>query len=170
MVQIGETQPNQRCRTKEGEKSNTWERWWERRHQRIIIQPSLQECLIRVRWTEGIRKRLKKVQEEWAQFIKNPYSFSKSLLGEAKSVMLMSSEEEWEFLQKTFSDPARMRPLEENNILGLADKSTTELSTKQSSWKEIQEVVKHAGVASAAGPTVHLTRYLKSVPEAMETL
>lgn len=57
------------------------------------LTSSLQKQLIRVRSAE-IRRRLKKVQKEQAQFIKNPYCFTRSLLGKAKSGMLMSSKED----------------------------------------------------------------------------
>lgn len=72
------------------------------------------------------------MEKERAQFIKDPYRFTKSLLGEAKSGKLMSPNEEvQELIEKTFSDPSRTIPFEEGQELGLAGKPATDLSTNK---------------------------------------
>lgn len=60
-----------------------------------------------------------------------------------------------------------MSPLEENHLLGLAGKSTTQLITKEPSWKEIQKTVKHARAASAPSPSS--THTLQSIQKVLQT-
>ena len=60
------------------------------------LTDGLREQLIRVRRAEGIRQRRKRQEAARAQFIKAPYRFTKSLLGEARSGTLTSSKEETE--------------------------------------------------------------------------
>lgn len=97
------------------------------------------------------------MEKERAQFIKDPYRFTKSLLGEAKSGKLMSPNEEvQELIEKTFSDPSRTIPFEEGQELGLAGKPATDLSRPKWWNMQDQNLPQVPGVSS--------TKYTKSAP------
>nr|XP_055041026.1 uncharacterized protein LOC129428141 [Misgurnus anguillicaudatus] len=118
------------------------------------LTASLREQLIRTRRAERIKQRRKKQEAARAQFIKDPYRFTKSLLGEVRSGTLMSTKEETEqAVEEGFSDPTRDEALEENLRLLNIDPPTTTLSTECPSWREVQEVVKKARSSSAPGPS-----------------
>jgi len=77
------------------------------------LTSSLREQLIRTRRAERFKQRQKKQEATRAQFIKDPYRFTKSLLGEARSGTLTSSKEEVEHsVEEVFSYPTRDDALE----------------------------------------------------------
>ncbi|KAK0135439.1 Retrovirus-related Pol polyprotein from type-1 retrotransposable element R2 [Merluccius polli] len=121
------------------------------------LTASHREQLIRARRAERLRllrQRRKKREAARAQFIKDPYRFTKALLGEARSGTLASSKEEVEeFVEETFSDSSRNVTLAEDHRLGTTNPPTASLSTDSPSWREVQEVVKHARSSSAPGPS-----------------
>ncbi|XP_078621248.1 uncharacterized protein LOC144887724 [Branchiostoma floridae x Branchiostoma japonicum] len=89
-----------------------------------------------------------------AQFIKDPFKFTKTLLGEAKSGQLTSSKDEVEeFLSSTHNDELKDAALEANPSIVVADKPEKPLNISEPSWKEVQEVVRKARAASAPGPS-----------------
>lgn len=72
------------------------------------LTASHREQLIRARRAERLRQRRRNQEAARAQFIKDPYRFTKALLGEARSGTLTSSKDEVEeFVEETFSDPSR---------------------------------------------------------------
>ncbi len=72
-----------------------------------------------------MRKLSKEKEKRRAQFIKDPYNFTRSLLGEAKSGSLNSPKEEVEaFLKETHSDPNSRLSLDENLEIDLAEHPT----------------------------------------------
>jgi len=84
------------------------------------LTSSLREQLIRTRRAERFKQRLKKqkAHKGAAQFIKDTYRFTKSLLGEARSGTLTSSKEVVEeSVEEVFSDPTRDNALEGNHGL-----------------------------------------------------
>ncbi len=67
---------------------------------------SLCKQLMRLRRAEGLKQGWKRQEAAQAQFIKDLYHFTKSLLEEASSGTLTSSKEDVEeFAEETFSDP-----------------------------------------------------------------
>lgn len=70
--------------------------------------------------SEGLKMRQNKEEAARAQFIKDPYCFTKSLLWEARSGSITSFKEEMaQFVEETFSDPSRDKALEGDH--GLTD-------------------------------------------------
>ena len=135
------------------------------------LTASLREQLIRARRAEGLRQRRKKQEAARAQFIKDPYRFTKSLLGEARSGTLTSSKEEVEeFVEESFSDPSRNNALAEDHGLGTIDPPTTSLNIDFPSWREVQEVVKHARSSSAPGPSGIPYKVYKRCPKLLRRL
>lgn len=135
------------------------------------ITSSLRERLKRLRRVEGTRKLRKQREKRRAQFIKDPYNFTRSLLGEARSGSLSSPKEEVEaFLKETHSDPYSGLELNENPEVGTADHPSIVFSANEPTWKEIQEVVKKARAASAPGPSVIPYRVYKKCPNLLRRL
>lgn len=135
------------------------------------LTASLRKQLIRARRAEGLRKRCKRQEAARAQFIKDSYRFSKSLLGEARSGILISSKEEVEeFVAESFSDPSRNEALPENCGFDSINPPTCPLSTELPSWIEVQEVVKHARSSSARGPSGIPYKVYKKCPKLLRRL
>ena len=68
-----------------------------------------------------------------------------------------------------FCDPYKLQPLS-NCLPGLADEPTEELDTKEPSWKEVNEVVKHSRAASAPGPSGIPYKVYKKCPKLLRRL
>lgn len=135
------------------------------------LTASLRNLLIRARRAEGFNKRRKRKEAARAQFIKDPYHFTKSLLGEAKSGTLTSSKEEVEeFVKETFSDPSRNEVLAENHDLRNVDPPTTTLSTELPTWRDVQDIVKHARSFSAPGHSGIPYKVYKKCPKLLRRL
>lgn len=130
------------------------------------ITSSLRERLKRLRRVEGTRKLRKQREKRRAQFIKDPYNFTRSLLGGARSGSLSSPKEEVEaFLKETHGDPYSGLELNENPEVGTADHPSIVFNANEPTWKEIQEVVKKARAASAPGPSGIPYRVYKKCPK-----
>lgn len=135
------------------------------------LTASLREQLIRARRAEGLRQRRKWLEAAQAQFIKAPYRFTKSLLGQVRSGTLASSKEEVEeFVEETFSDPLRGDALPEGQGFGTINQPTSSLNTEYPSWKEVQEVIKNARSSSAPGPSGILYKVYKKCPKLLQRL
>lgn len=135
------------------------------------LTASLREQLIRIRRAERFKKKRKKQEAARAQFIKDPYRFTKSLLGEARSGTLISSKEAVEqSVEEAFSDPTRDDALEGNHGLINIDPPTKSLSIECPSWREVQEVVKHARSSSAPGPSGIPYKVYKKCPKLLRRL
>lgn len=135
------------------------------------LTASLREQLIRIRRAERFKKKRKKQEAARAQFIKDPYRFTKSLLGEARSGTLTSSKEAVEqSVEEAFSDPTRDDALEGNHGLINIDPPTKSLSIECPSWREVQEVVKHARSSSAPGPSGIPYKVYKKCPKLLRRL
>ena len=99
----------------------------------------------RRRGDERVRKR--------TNFIANPFGFARKLLGDKRSGMLESPEEEINaHLSNTFSDPSRDVELGNINSLISPEQPSVEFNDKPPTWKEIQEVIKAARTSAAPGP------------------
>ncbi|KAI8501656.1 hypothetical protein Bbelb_209270 [Branchiostoma belcheri] len=114
----------------------------------------LRERLCRLRRAENVRKQRKQRANKRAQFVKDPFRFTKSLLGEAKSGRLASGREEVEeFLREAHNDELRHEALEENSRIKPVPVPTKPLDTSEPTWKEVQDVVRKARAGSAPGPS-----------------
>ncbi|XP_078583820.1 uncharacterized protein LOC144866333 [Branchiostoma floridae x Branchiostoma japonicum] len=118
------------------------------------LTSQLRERLSKLRRAENTRKRSRKRQNNRAQFIKNPFKFTRALLGEKKSGSLTSSKEDVEeFLRQSHNDPLRNEPLDPSGKVGKAEEPKKQLNTDEPSWKEVNDVVKKARAGSAPGPS-----------------
>ncbi|XP_038159099.1 uncharacterized protein LOC119796966 [Cyprinodon tularosa] len=118
------------------------------------LTSGLREQLRRLRRAEQTRKQRKKKGAKRAQFIKDPYRFTKTLLGEARSGSLSSSKEEVEeALRLTHCDPQRYELLSSHPKIIKVPPPSEPLVTREPTWKEVEEVVKKARTASAPGPS-----------------
>ncbi|KAI8485155.1 hypothetical protein Bbelb_370800 [Branchiostoma belcheri] len=114
----------------------------------------LRERLCRLRRAENVRKQRKQRANKRAQFVRDPFRFTKSLLGEAKSGRLASGREEVEeFLREAHNDELRHEALEENSRIKPVPVPTKPLDTSEPTWKEVQDVVRKARAGSAPGPS-----------------
>lgn len=75
-----------------------------------------------------------------------------------------------EFVEESFGDPSRSNALPEDHGLGTINPPTSYLSTEVPSWREVQEVVKHARSASAPGPSGIPYKVYKKCPRLLQRL
>ncbi|KAL0148227.1 hypothetical protein M9458_056459 [Cirrhinus mrigala] len=109
------------------------------------LTSQLRGRLCRLRRAESTRKRRKDRENKRSQFTKDPFRFTRTLLGEAKSGRLTSPREVVEaFLRETHNDIFRNQVLEANPNIVSIDTPVKELNISEPSWKQIQEVVKKA--------------------------
>ncbi|XP_078587744.1 uncharacterized protein LOC144868686 [Branchiostoma floridae x Branchiostoma japonicum] len=118
------------------------------------LPSQLRDQLCKLRRAESIRRKRKERTNKRAQFIRDPFKFTKALLGEAKSGKLISPKEEVEdFLRVTHNDNTKDIPLEVNTSIVAAERPESPLNISEPSWKEVQEVVRKARAGSAPGPS-----------------
>lgn len=73
-----------------------------------------------------------------AQFIKDPYRFTKTLLGEARSRRLIIPKEVVEeFLKESHSDTLRGQALSAHLKIGRTETPEEELDTSEPTWREV---------------------------------
>lgn len=98
--------------------------------------------LCRLRRAESSLKRRKEKAVKWAQFIKDPYGFTKTLLGEARSGRLTSPKEVVEeFLKESHSDALRNQACGVHpKISRTAETPEEELDTSEPTWREVQDI------------------------------
>ncbi|XP_063058826.1 uncharacterized protein LOC134452393 [Engraulis encrasicolus] len=114
----------------------------------------LRRKLMTLRRAEGHRRRRKERARSRAAFISNPFNFTKKLLGDKRSGVLMCSTAEANtFLHNNLSDPDRDQELGPQRTLISPQAPTVEFVMREPGWAEIQEVVKGARSASAPGPS-----------------
>lgn len=91
--------------------------------------------LCRAEWH---RKQGRERARKQALFIKNPFGFTKKLLGDKRSGHLECSAAEVNtYLHNTFRNPERGRELDLNKALIYPDPPTVEFNLREPSWKEI---------------------------------
>ncbi|RXN24418.1 reverse transcriptase [Labeo rohita] len=135
------------------------------------LTSQLRERLCRLRRAESTRKRRKDRENKRSQFTKDPFRFTRTLLGEAKSGRLTSPREVVEaFLRETHNDIFRNQVLEANPNIVSIDTPVKELNISEPSWKEIQEVVKKARSGSAPGPSGIPYKVYKKCPMLLRRL
>lgn len=128
------------------------------------ITSSLREHLKRLRRVERTRKLRKQREKRRAQFTKDPYNFTRSLLGETRSGSLSNPKEEVEaFLKETHSDSYSALELNKNPEVGTADRPSIMFNANEPTWKEIQEVVKKQELRQFQAPAVYPTGCTRNV-------
>ncbi|XP_021349432.1 uncharacterized protein LOC110466448 [Mizuhopecten yessoensis] len=135
------------------------------------IRDDLRETLRRLRNAERLRKGRKERAKRRADFVKDPFQFSKTLLGAERSGHLESSKEEVEaHLKGVHSDNRRAEPLGYCPRILEVEAPSAPLDTKLPTWKEIQDVVKKARSGSAPGPSGITYRVYKKCPRLLRRL
>ncbi|XP_063436214.1 uncharacterized protein LOC134717649 [Mytilus trossulus] len=116
------------------------------------ITDNVREELRRTRRAEQLKNSNKKKAKNRANFIKNPYNYTKTLLGGERTGHLHCSKEEVEkYLHETHSDKERETHLGYCSRVEEEKQPTIEFETKEPTWKEVCEVVKKARTGSAPG-------------------
>ena len=95
----------------------------------------------------------KKGQRNGWPFLKDPYAFTKKILGEKQSGYLESTPDKIDsFLHNNLIDPNRDKDLIENKLLIRPEAPTREFDLKEPTWDEIKAIIKKTRSASAPGP------------------
>ncbi|KAG1925127.1 hypothetical protein F2P79_025744 [Pimephales promelas] len=128
---------------------------------------------------EGIKDLTSKLRDQmWKkkakrrmQFLKDPFSFTRTLLGQRKSGTLSSSKSEVEeFLREAHSDPFRGGGLGQNNSIRKPEEPSVELNTKEPTWQEMQDIIRKAKASAAPGPSGIPYKVYKHCPQLLKRL
>lgn len=102
--------------------------------------------------TEYHRRRRRERAQKRPALIANPFQFTKQLLGQKRSGMLMCSRENLdEYLRTTYSDPRREVDLGHCDILIKPSKPMKPLKLWELQLNEVQQVGKKATAGAALG-------------------
>ncbi|VDI43606.1 Hypothetical predicted protein [Mytilus galloprovincialis] len=135
------------------------------------ITDNVREELRRTRRAEQLKNSNKKKAKNRANFIKNPYNYTKTLLGGERTGHLHCSKEEVEkYLHETHSDKERETPLGYCPRVEEEKQPTIEFETKEPTWKEVCEVVKKARTGSAPGYSGVPYKVYKKCPKILRKL
>ncbi|CAC5381747.1 unnamed protein product [Mytilus coruscus] len=135
------------------------------------ITDSVSEELRRTRRAKQLKNSNKKKAKNRANFIKNPYNYTKTLLGGERTGHLHCSKEEVEkYLHETHSDKERETPLGYCPRVEEEEQPTIEFETKEPTWKEVCEVVKKARTGSAPGYSGVPYKVYKKCPKILRKL
>ena len=116
----------------------------------VILTDDIRGELIKLRRAERYRKMKKQRTRERAKFVKDPFRFTKELLGKERTGTLRCSMEEVEqYLKETHSEKLRSRSLSKERCSGPPG---VEFDRRELTLKEVAAVVKKARSGSAPGP------------------
>ncbi|KAL7886754.1 hypothetical protein AOLI_G00044750 [Acnodon oligacanthus] len=120
---------------------------------------------------EWHRRRRKEKARKRANFIVNPFGFTKQLLGKKQNGQLTCSKAEINrHLRDTLCDRSREQDLGHCQYLIDPPAPTLEFNGKKPSWTENQEVIKKARASSAPGPSGEPYRVYKNCPKLLHGL
>ncbi|XP_068595260.1 retrovirus-related Pol polyprotein from type-1 retrotransposable element R2 [Brachionichthys hirsutus] len=135
------------------------------------LTTELRGQLRRLRRAERSLRRRKKKEAKQARFIKDPYRFAKTLLGETRSGRLTSSKEVVEeFLRDSHNDALGNQALGVHPRVGRSELPEEELNTREPTWREVQDIVQKARSASAPGPSTIPYKVYKKCPMLLRRL
>ena len=135
------------------------------------LTTELRGQLCRLRRAERSLRLRKEKEVKRAQFIKDPYRFTKTLLGEARSGRLTSPKEAVEeFLKESHSDTLRGQALDVHPRIGRSETPEEELDTKEPTWREVHDIVQKARSSSAPGPSSIPYKVYKRCPMLLRRL
>ena len=135
------------------------------------LTSGLRDQLRRLRKAEQMRKLRKDRETKRAQFIKDPFRFTRNLLGEAKSGILTSSREEVEeHLKSAHCDLYKDGHLDHHPKIRSVANPSKDLDASEPSWKEMMEVIKRARTSSAPGPNGLPYKIYKKCPQLQRRL
>ncbi|CAC5377735.1 unnamed protein product [Mytilus coruscus] len=111
-----------------------------------------------------LKKEPKERARKRSQLTANPFGFIKKLLGDKRSGRLDCPKEEVEhYLRDTHSDPDRERDLIDQHRLISLDEPTLEFDMSEPKLHEVMSTLKKARAASAPGPNVFHTEFIRTV-------
>ena len=135
------------------------------------IRDDIREKLKRLRNAERIRRTRKERSKKRSQFVKDPYKFTKTLLGDERSGRLASSQEDIEnYLKRTHTDEQRETPLRDCPRVLPEKQPEVAFELKEPTWKEVQDIVKKARAGSAPGPSGLSYKVYKKCPKLLRRL
>ena len=124
--------------------------------------------LLRAEWHCTCQKERARKQ---AAFIRNPFGFTKKLLGQKRDGNLVCSKEELELhLQNTYRDPNRELELGQCDILLDPPPPTQDFDAREPLLNEVQEVVRRSKSRSAPGLSGVLYKVYKYYPRLLKHL
>ena len=127
--------------------------------------------MIKLRRAESTRRARKRRAKARSQFVKNPFQFTKKLLGQERSGSLERQKTEVEeYLKDTHSDPDREEDLGHCPKIIPLEEPGLSFNCKEPSWKEVKEVVRKARGKSAPGPSGIPYKVYKNCPSLLKLL
>lgn len=137
----------------------------------IKDKSKLRDQMCKLRRAEYLRRQRKKKAKRRMQFLKDPFSFTRTLLGQRKSGTLSSSKSEVEeFLRDAHSYPFRGGGLGQNHSIKKPEKPSVELNTKEPTWQEMQDIIQKAKASVAPGPSGIPYKIYKQCPQLLKRL
>ena len=135
------------------------------------LQQMLREKIRRLRAAERTRRAKKERSRKRSQFIRDPYKFTKDLLGGERSGTLKSGKREVEqHLSDVHSNECKGLTLGECDRIEPVSEPSIPLDEREPTWKEVQEVVKKARSGSAPGPNGIPYKVYKKYPKLLRIL
>ena len=133
-----------------------------------ILTDDIRSELSKLRRAERLRQKRKHKEKNRAQFIKNPFNFTKGLLGQQRSGRLHCPKEEVEaYLQETHSDEQRDEELGPYPRALDVEPPKKLMEVKEPTWREVTEVVRKARSGSAPGPNGIPYKVYKKCPKVL---
>ena len=130
------------------------------------LRNGIREQLQSLRRAENNKKNRKKRSKTRAEFINNPYQFSKKLLQDKVSGNLTSTKEEVEnHLKGVHSDPDRLKPLDHCERIITPDPPTVKFDESSPAHKEVKGIITKARAGSAPGPNGIPYKVYKNCPK-----
>lgn len=131
----------------------------------------LRKKLITLRRAEQQRRRRRERARRRAAFIRNPFKFTKQLLGQKKGGRLISAKGEInQHISDTFIDPYREKELGQCDALITPPEPVEAFNLREPLLKEVQEVVRKARFRSAPGPSGTSYKVYKYCPKLLHRL
>ena len=130
-----------------------WRRAEEQEKQGLAeLRDQLRDRLKSLRSAEAQKRKRKKKEKARNRFLKNPYSFTRTALGQPRSGELDCPKEELELhLKSTYSDPDRDEELPNTEELEVPAEPVTPFDEGDIKWAEVQGIIKKARAKSAPG-------------------
>ena len=119
-----------------------------------IFSDDLRERLKSLRRAESCRKKRRLKQKSRAEFMSDPFKFTKKLLGDKTSGELTcTKKKKKKHLKETHDDLRREEELSECQLITAPEEAQLEFDEREPRWEEIREIVTKARVGSAPGPS-----------------
>lgn len=129
------------------------------------IRSTLRERLFTLRRAENHRRNRRERARKRSQFVRNPFQFTKRLLGDTRSGRLQCPREEvQDHLRKTHNDPRREEELGDFPLL-VPDEPEAAFDMSEPKLQEVRNIIKRARAKSAPGPDQVPYKVYKNCPK-----